>query len=170
MGIPILGDIIGDVIGSVGDIVSEAVVDKDKKLAIGLELEKLRDRANERVHEEMLAQAATNTEEAKHGSIFVAGWRPAVGWVCAAGLAAQVIILPLLDRIFHWTMPFDTELLLLTMSGMLGIGGMRTLEKIKGVSTNDYTDVPKGKKKGEPENILPPIYAAELPEDAPWTR
>jgi hypothetical protein len=168
MAIPILGGIIEDVIGSVGDIVSEAIVDKDKKIAVGLELERLRDRANERVHEQMLAQATTNTEEAKHGSIFVAGWRPAVGWVCAAGLAAQVILLPLLDRIFHWNMPFDTELLILTLGGMLGIGGMRTYEKTKGVSTNDYRDVPD-RPIGQPENVLPPLYAAELPEETPWS-
>lgn len=77
------------------------------------------------------------------GSIFVAGWRPYVGWVCGTGLAAQVIVFPLLDRIFGWTVPFDTELLLLTMSGMFGMGAMRTYEKVKGVSTNDYTDRPQ---------------------------
>lgn len=165
-GIPI----IGDVIDAVKDIVSEVVVDKDKKAEINLELAKIADAANQRLHEQMLGQMAVNQEEAKHGSIFVAGWRPAVGWVCAAGLAAQVIVFPLLDRIVGWSMEFDTELLLMTMTGMLGIGGMRTWEKVKGVSTNDFTDVPGRKKApGEPENLLPPLYAAELPEDAPWT-
>lgn len=167
MAIPILGDIIEEVIGGAKDIISEAVVDKDKKIAVGLELEKLKDRANERAHEQALAQAEINKEEAKHGSIFVAGWRPAVGWVCAAGLAAQVILLPLMDRIFGWSMPFDIELLVLTMSGMLGMGGLRTFEKVKGVSTNNYTDRPR--PDDMPENILPPIYA-KLPEDAPWTK
>lgn len=168
MGIPIIGGILDDILGEVGDIVSEVVVDKDHRDAIGLELEKLRDRGNERLHEQMLAQAATNTEEAKHGSVFVAGWRPAVGWVCAAGLAAQVILLPLLSGLFGLTFPFDTELLLLTMSGMLGIGAMRTYEKVQGVETTPYPR--KAPKVKAPENILPPLYAAELPEDAPWTK
>jgi hypothetical protein len=159
MSVPILGDILDDVIGGVTDIVSEAIVDKDKKLQIQLELEKLRDRANERAHLEVLAQAETNTQEAKHGSIFVAGWRPFVGWVSGCGLAAQAIVLPLLSAIFGLTYTIDTELLILTLGGMLGIGGMRTFEKVRGVSTNDYSDRPR---TGEPENILP--------EDVPWMR
>ena len=159
MGLPILGD----VIDAVKDIVSEVVVDKDKKREIDLEITKIGDAAEQRLHEQMIAQTEINKVEAASGSVFVAGWRPAVGWVCAAGLAAQVILLPLVDRIFGWNMEFDTELLILTMSGMLGIGAMRTVEKIKGVSTNDYTDVP-----GRPTSILPPIYSAGLPEKTPW--
>lgn len=162
MAIPIIGSIIEDILGGVTDIVSEAVVDKDKKNEIRLELEKIRDAAEARLSDERIAQMEINKAEAQHGSIFVAGWRPAVGWVCAAGLAAQVILFPLADRLFGWSMQFDTELLLLTMSGMLGIGAMRTYEKTKGVSTNDFTDIPH---RASP---LPPLYAAELPEDAPW--
>lgn len=164
MGLPI----IGDVIDAVSDIVSEAVVDVDKKKEIELELAKLRDAALARESAERIGQMEVNKVEANNGSIFVAGWRPFIGWVCGCGLAAQVIALPLLDRIFHWTMPFDTELLLLTMSGMLGIGTMRTVEKIKGVSTNDYRDTPsapltyKKEKKGFPKNIIP--------ENVPWMK
>lgn len=150
--------IIGDLISSVKDLVGKAVVDKDKKLAIELELAKLEDSAQARLDGLLLAQTEVNKVEAASGSVFVAGWRPAVGWVCAAGLGAQVIVLPLLDRIFGWTMVFDTELLILTMSGMLGIGTMRTIEKIKGVSTNDYTDVPK-----TPETKTAPV-ATEPPK------
>ena len=138
MGIPIIGDIIG----AVKDVVSEVVVDKDKKREIDLELARLADEAEARVHQEVLAQIEVNKAEAGHGSIFVAGWRPFVGWVAGAGLAAQVAVFPLLDRIFGWSMAFDTELLVLTLGGMLGIGGMRTFEKVRGVSTNDYRDVP----------------------------
>lgn len=153
--------VISNIIDAVKDLVSEVVVDKDKKNELNLELEKLRDIGNQRVHEQILAQIALNTEEARNGSVFVAGWRPFVGWVCGVGLGAQVILLPLLDRIFKWQMEFDTELLILTMSGMLGIGAMRSYEKVKGVSTNDYRDVP--------------LKAAEVeedpfPEEAPWTK
>lgn len=158
--------ILGDIIGGIRDLVGEAIVDKDKRNEIELEITKIGDAAEQRLHEQMIAQAEINKVEAASGSVFVAGWRPAVGWVCAAGLAAQVIVLPLVDRIFGWNMQFDTELLILTMSGMLGIGAMRTVEKIKGVSTNDYTDVPS--RKGEPTNILPPIYGGGLPEKTPW--
>lgn len=169
MGIPILGDIIDNVIDGVTDIVSEAVVDKDKKMAIQLELEKLKDAADARLSEERIAQIATNTEEAKHGSIFVAGWRPFVGWVSGFGLAAQAIVLPIVEMITGRAYTLDTTLLIFTLGGMLGIGGMRTYEKVKGVSTNDYRDRPDT-QRGQPENILPPLYAGQLPEDAPWTR
>lgn len=161
MSVPILGD----VIDAVKDIVSEVVVDKDKKREVELELTKIGDAAEQRLHEQMIAQTEINKVEAASGSVFVAGWRPAVGWVCAAGLAAQVIVLPLVDRIFGWNVQFDTELLILTMSGMLGIGAMRSWEKVKGVSTNDYTDVPR--RAAQP-STLPPIYLSELPEKTPW--
>ncbi len=168
LGIPI----IGDVIGAVKDIVSEVVVDKDKKREVELELEKIEDAAEARVHEEIIAQIELNKEEAKHGSVFVAGWRPFVGWVSGAGLAAQTIFLPLMEAIWGLSYNIDTELLILTLGGMLGIGSMRTYEKVQNVSTNDFTDTPERK---QPENILPPIYVSEpvvqpLPEDAPWTR
>ena len=139
MGIPILGDIID----AVKDIVGEVVVDKDKKNEINYKLAELADKAEARGHEQVLAQIEVNKVEAASGSVFVAGWRPFVGWVCGVGLAAQVALFPLLDRIFNWKMVFDAELLILTLGGMLGIGGMRTFEKVRGVSTNNYTDTPK---------------------------
>jgi len=147
MGIPILGDIID----AVKDIVGEVVVDKDKKNEINYKLAELADKAESRVHEQVIAQIEVNKVEAASGSIFVAGWRPFVGWVCGAGLATQIMVFPLIDRIFGWSMAFDTELLILTMSGMLGIGGMRTFEKIRGVSTNNYRDVPAQKEAPEAE-------------------
>lgn len=143
MGIPIIGDIIG----AVKDLVSEVVVDKDKRAALNVELKKLEDEGNRRLHEEVLAQIEVNKVEAGSGSIFVAGWRPFVGWVCGVGLAAQVALFPLLDRIFSWKMAFDTELLVLTLGGMLGIGGMRTFEKVRGVATNNYDSVPTPPKE-----------------------
>jgi len=159
MGLPIIGDLID----GVKDILSEVIVDKDKKKAIELELKKLEDEANNRLHLETVAQIELNKVEAGNGSVFVAGWRPFVGWVCGVGLGAQVILFPLLDRIFNWKMTFDTELLVLTLSGMLGLGSMRTLEKIKGVSTNNYNDRPK-----EP-TVVKQILDI-LPEKAPWQK
>lgn len=166
MGIPIIGDIID----AVKDLASEVIVDKDKKNELNLELEKLRDIGNERAHEQIIAQIELNKVEASHGSIFVAGWRPFVGWVCGVGLAAQVILFPLLDRVFSWKMEFDTELLVLTMSGMLGIGAMRTVEKIKGVSTNDYTDTPKEAKPAKIVFAPKKEVVQPIPEEAPWTQ
>lgn len=155
--------ILGDVISSVKDLVSEAIPDPDKRREVELELTKIADAAEARLSDERISQMAVNQEEAKSGSVFVAGWRPFVGWVSGVGLAAQSIVLPILAHFTGNLIELDTTLLITTLTGMLGIGAMRTYEKVKGVSTNDYRDVPETKKKGAPVNLL-----KDLPEDAPW--
>ena len=85
-------------------------------------------------------QASVNTEEAKSASVFVAGWRPFVGWTCGASFALNVVILPLLNFFIMASgeqavvIPMDTNLIMSTLFGMLGLGGLRTFEKIKGVA------------------------------------
>ena len=80
-----------------------------------------------------MAQIKTNQIEAAHKSLFVAGWRPFIGWVCGVGLAYNVILSPILDIWF--TVPeVKTELLYPVLMGMLGLGGLRTFEKLKNVS------------------------------------
>lgn len=82
-------------------------------------------------------QLDVNAKEAEHDSIFVAGWRPAVGWVCVSTLATNYLIVPLL----MWFSPMldvppptrlDVGELIPILLGMLGLGGYRTYEKIKG--------------------------------------
>jgi hypothetical protein len=138
MGIPILGD----VINAVKDLVSEVVVDKDKKNELNVRLQELEDQANARYHEEVMGQIDVNKVEAASGSVFVAGWRPAIGWVGATALAYAYVINPFIG-IWHATPVYDLAGLANIVYAMLGIGAMRTYEKVKGVSTNDYTDVPK---------------------------
>ena len=83
-------------------------------------------------------QADVNKVEAASNSIFVAGWRPFVGWVCGAGFGVTVLG-PLLTWIATLTghpvqfPAIDTESLMTLLFGMLGLGGMRTAEKIKGI-------------------------------------
>lgn len=85
-------------------------------------------------------QAGVNAEEAKNSSVFVAGWRPFVGWTCGASFALNVVILPLLNFFIvanggqAVVIPMDTNLIMSTLFGMLGLGGLRTFEKIKGVA------------------------------------
>ncbi len=80
-----------------------------------------------------MAQIKTNQIEAAHKSLFVAGWRPFIGWVCGVGLAYNVILSPILDIWF--TVPeVKTELLYPVLMGMLGLGGLRTFEKLKNIS------------------------------------
>jgi len=81
----------------------------------------------------LVSQVDLNKVEAAHKSIFVAGWRPFVGWVCGFGLLYNVILAPFLG--IWLTVPeVETELLYPVLLGMLGLGGMRSFEKVKRVS------------------------------------
>lgn len=84
----------------------------------------------------MLAQAEVNKVEASQDA-FRGGWRPAVGWVCVTGLAWTYVLCPLLawaSAAQGWPAPpsIDTFDLLIMLGGMLGFGGMRSFERIRG--------------------------------------
>lgn len=87
-----------------------------------------------------LAQIAVNQEEAKSPSVFVSGWRPAIGWVCGAACAWNWLGLPLAKTAAALAghplplNPADLTEMLPVLMGMLGLGGLRTVEKINGVS------------------------------------
>jgi len=89
----------------------------------------------------MTAQTDINKQEAVNSSVFVSGWRPAIGWVCALALAYQYLVRPLggtIASVMGMTIPplpgLDDNLWQLMM-GMLGMGGLRTFEKIQGVAS-----------------------------------
>lgn len=89
------------------------------------------------------AQTDINKVEAASTSLFVAGWRPYIGWICGTGLGLQCIVAPLftwLTALVGHPTPFpafDNPILQSTMAGMLGLGfGLRTYEKFKGVAQN----------------------------------
>ena len=87
-----------------------------------------------------ILQAAANIEGAKHRSVFVAGWRPAIGWIAACGLAYEFLILPFPSLINAYAeLPAElphlqSEQLMSLVMALLGLGGMRSFEKYKGVS------------------------------------
>lgn len=88
---------------------------------------------------QVIAQLEINAREAAHPSVFVAGWRPFFGWMGGVGFLYAVVVQPLLT---WWGsnngMPaapeLDTELLMVVVTGMLGIGGLRSFEKVKGAA------------------------------------
>jgi uncharacterized membrane protein len=86
-------------------------------------------------------QFDANKNEAANPSIFVAGWRPFVGWVCGGGFAMQFVLGPLLQwasgLVGHTVTfpPLDLGTMMPLLLGMLGLGGMRTVEKVQGVNS-----------------------------------
>jgi len=87
-----------------------------------------------------LSQLQVNQAEATHASLFVAGWRPAIGWICAAALAYQFVFMPIALWFTSWygidfaTPPSLDAHIWELMFGMLGMGALRSLEKLKGIA------------------------------------
>jgi hypothetical protein len=126
-------------IGPVTGLLDKVIEDKDQKNALAHEIATMAER---QAHEAAMQQILVNREEAKHKSIFVSGWRPSVGWVCSLALAWHFVLQPL--TVFFAAMAgfelpplpqFDMDSLMTVLLGMLGLGGMRTLEKTKNVAS-----------------------------------
>ena len=87
-----------------------------------------------------LAQLEVNKAEAASRNIFVAGWRPFVGWTCGMALAYTYVVQPILvfglAHYGYWVdlPPLDMSTMMPVLLGMLGLGGLRSFEKYKGVS------------------------------------
>ena len=121
--------ILTSLIGPVTGLLDMFIEDKDKKNAIAFELSTM---AEKHAQELAKGQLAVNQTEAAHKSLFVAGWRPAIGWICGFALLYSTIISPILG-IWFTVPPVDGSLLTSVLMGMLGLGAMRTAEKFKGV-------------------------------------
>lgn len=120
-----------------GKIIDKIWPDKNEAEKARVKLAELA-QAGELKELELLAkQIEVNIEEAKHESVFVAGWRPAVGWTCCASIAYNYVFQPFLAwslNIFGVVnnMPaLDTGELMTLLLGMLGLGAMRSYEKTK---------------------------------------
>jgi len=117
-------------VGPISALLSKVIPDADKRAEMANEIATLAER---QAHEQILHQIEVNKVEAAHKSLFVAGARPAIMWICGLGLGYNVLIHPILDIWF--TMPsVNDELLYPTLMGMLGLGAMRSVEKAKGVA------------------------------------
>jgi hypothetical protein len=125
-------------ISAVTNLVNKFVPDRDAQIQLQAEL-----------HRQLIqiesdgakAQAAINQTEAASSNIFASSWRPAVGWVCALAFAWQFVGQPFFS--FFYTLAtkrpapvvaLDSEALNTVLFGLLGLGGFRTWEKIKGVA------------------------------------
>ena len=134
---PILNLLAGPVIDAVGKIIDRVIPDK-----AAAEKAKLEFAAVQQSQEFQLAleQVKVNLQEAAHPSIFVSGWRPACGWVGASGLAYAAILEPLarfVANLAGYTGAFpvlDTTFTMQLLFALLGLGGFRSIEKVKGVA------------------------------------
>lgn len=119
-----------------GKIIDRLFPDPAQKAAAELELLKMTQAGDLQT---ALAQLEINAKEAAHPSLFVAGGRPFFLWIGGVGFGYAVILQPLfvwVARIKGWPEPPlpDVDLLWVVVSGLLGISGLRSMEKFKGVS------------------------------------
>jgi len=132
---PILSLLIPSIVG----IIDKIIPDKDAAAKAQLELTTM---AMKGELDQITNQLEVNKAEASTGSLFIGGWRPFIGWICGTAFAYTYVVLPIVT--FAYTsytghaLPvepptLDNNLYEL-LFGMLGLGGLRTLEKIKGVT------------------------------------
>lgn len=135
-----------DILNVVSTVVDRVIPDPKDKIELQEKLAEIADREAQRDHDAEMGQIEVDKVEAANPSVFVAGWRPAVGWTCAAGFAYSTVVAPL----FHFGLP-DLTFLSTILLGMLGLnGGMRTLEKIKGVATEVVGNKPEAGQPNAP--------------------
>lgn len=129
--------IISALVGPVSGLLDKFVEDKDQRARLAHEIATM---SEKHMHEAMLANAQANVEQSKHSSLFVAGARPAIMWICALGLLTQFFMMPVAEWVAAIWYPYiilpelnTGELMTLTLS-LLGLGGLRSFEKSKGIA------------------------------------
>ena len=130
--------LLNSLIGPVTGILDKVIEDKDQKAKLAHELATMADKLS---HEQQLAQIEVNKAEAASGSLFKGGWRPCIGWVCGIAFGYHFVVQTIIIFIVALIgvkipdLPeFDMSTLLTVLGGMLGIGGLRTYEKQKGLT------------------------------------
>ena len=121
--------ILNSLVQPITSLLDKVIEDKDTKNNIAFELAT---KAERHAQELAKGQLDVNKVEAAHKSLFVSGWRPAIGWICGLALLYSTILAPILG-IWFTVPPVDSSLLTTVLMGMLGLGAMRTVEKTKGV-------------------------------------
>jgi hypothetical protein len=125
-------------IGALLPLLDKFIPDADEKQKIAQEIATL---SQKMAHENALAQIEVNKAEAESSSLFKGGWRPFIGWTCGITFAYHFILQPFLVFILvaigepvPQLPSFDMDALMTVLFGILGLGGLRTYEKFKGVA------------------------------------
>lgn len=129
---------IDKLIGPVTGLLDKFIEDKDQKAALAHEIATM---SSKHAQQLALAQISVNAAEAASGSLFKGGWRPFIGWTCGlaffyhfVGQPIAIFVLTLTGTEIPTLPEFDMSTLLTVLGGMLGIGGLRTYEKQKGIT------------------------------------
>jgi len=124
-------------IGPISSLLDKVIPDADERNRLAHEIATLAERQS---HEIAKAQIEVNEREADHQSLFVSGWRPAVGWICCIGLGCNYLFIPMANFVLvisdsSVTVPaLDLSEMMPVLLGMLGLGGLRSWEKTRGVA------------------------------------
>ncbi len=117
-------------------LLDKVIPDKDAREKAQAELIKA---AQDQDFQLALAQIKVNEEEAKSDSLFKSGWRPSIGWTCSVAFILHFVAFPIINFVIvslgykEVVISFDMATLMTVLGGLLGIGGLRTYEKIKGI-------------------------------------
>jgi len=132
-------NLIDRLINPISTLLDKVIPDKDLKEKLAHDIATMAERHS---HDIIKAQIEVNKTEAAHKSLFVSGWRPAVGWTCCLGLAGNFLIIPFSNFVMALAgsdivIPLiDVSTMMPVLMGMLGLGTMRTVEKINNVERN----------------------------------
>lgn len=125
-------------IGPVAGLLDKFIEDKDQKAQLAHDIATMAER---HMHEANMGQIEINKAEAQHRSMFVAGWRPFLGWGLSFAMIWHFVLAPVTIFGFAYAgvpapeLPvFDMNSLMTVLLGMLGLGGLRTVEKVKGLT------------------------------------
>ena len=113
-------------IGPIYKLLDKVIPDLDDRAEMA---NKIATMASEQAHQNAMAQLKVNEAEAQHRSMFVAGWRPAMGWIAVSGFAMNYLVFP-----FSGHDPLELGEMIPILMGMLGLGGLRTAEKKLGLT------------------------------------
>jgi hypothetical protein len=113
-----------------GKVLEKVIPDRDRRDEIAYEIAT---QAESHAQAIQIAQIEVNKIEAAHKSLFIAGWRPFIGWVCGVAMGFNYLVVPV-AAIWLDITPLDTAVMFPVLLGLLGLGGLRTAEKVKRVA------------------------------------
>ena len=130
--------LLSSLIEPVSSLLDKAIPDQDLKRKLSHEIATMSEKHAQQL---ALAQIKVNAAEAASGSLFKGGWRPCIGWICGIAFGYHFVLQPVIIFVVALIgieipeLPkFDMNTLLTVLAGMLGIGGLRTYEKQKGLT------------------------------------